>query len=191
MKKLLVIVSVILVMLIAGTVYAQDAKSYVDLKLGAFYPNDKEDDGMAGFDTGPNLEVDFGYKLNKNFAVELGLGWYQSKSTEFSDEPTVSAIPIILTAKGILPVVDDKIEIFAGAGLGYYMTKAKSEVGLYSVSGNALGWHVVGGADYNISKQFALGLEAKWFTVKPEYDELGFKSDVGGVITNLALKIRF
>ncbi|MBI4824001.1 MAG: porin family protein [Nitrospirae bacterium] len=214
-KVIMAVITIFMAMLVATSVYAQDAKSYVDLKLGAFYPNQKED-GLKDFDIGPNIEADLGYKFNKNLAGEIGIGYIRTTAefiydptTGEKEEDTASAIPITLTAKGILPLAGDKVELFAGAGLGYYFTKVEAEY-VYppnpvfndsvSKSKGAFGYHVVGGADYNITKTIALGFEVKWFSVKPDYGTVvsagGSSLDIGkveggGVITNLALKYRF
>jgi len=195
----------------AVPVFAEN--SYVSLRAGAFSPN-SDDNGLKDFDTGYNIEIAYGYKIMPNFAVEGGIGRYSTKREEsvsgtsygvdYSDSfsVTASVIPITATAKGILPIADGKFELYGGAGLGYYLAsseyESKTEFEGYpelststsgSDSANAFGFHVVGGADFNISETIAVGGEAKWFSVEPDFG--GGSVKMGGIIFNAGVKYKF
>lgn len=191
------VVAFMAIMLLAGAAYAQEEEEeeevYSLFKVGAFFPNDEEK-GLKGYDTGYNAEVAAGYRFNKNLAGELGIGYYSARSWS-GGYPKISAIPILATIKGVLPL--GKAELYLGAGPGYYFAKyyytSSSDT---SASAGVLGYHVTGGVDYNLSKKLALGLEVKWFSVKADFGELGpvlgyTEVEFGGIITNLSLKYRF
>ncbi len=187
------VIACMAIMFLAGSAYAEEEDVYGLLKGGAFFPNDEER-GLKGYDTGYNAEAAVGYRFNKKLAGELGLGYYTAKSWSKSP-PKISAIPILVTLKRILPL--GKTDLYIGAGLGYYFMKyyytSSSDT---SASTSAFGYHVTGGADYHLSKKWALGLEAKWFSVKGDFGELGpvlgyTEVDFGGIITNLSLKYKF
>jgi len=207
MKKVLLAVVMFVMVFAAVPVFA--ANSYVALRAGAFSPN-SDDQGLKDFDTGYNIEVAYGYKITPYFAVEGGVGRYSAKreasytygSYSSTDTMTFSAIPITATAKGVLPLADDKFELYGGAGLGYYLAYAKYEsksnvVGYTesstsysnSDSASAFGFHVVGGADFNISETIAIGAEAKWISVEPEFSGSAIK--IGGLIFNAGVKFKF
>jgi outer membrane protein W len=212
MKKSLasIFVTMILIILFSVTnAFAQES-SYFALKGGIFSPN-SEEKGLKDFDTGYNIEVAYGYKVNPNFAIEAGIGKYSSEYSESgyvevdgwlypgSITLTASAIPITLTLKGIAPLSYGKVELYGGGGIGYYLStmEAKVTIGGYSESeswdASALGFHLVGGGDFYVSEKVALGLEVKWFQVKPEFDYDGYKekTNLGGTIFNAFLKFRF
>lgn len=211
MRKVSVIITIVFVLSYAVSVYAEGS-GYVALKGGIFDPND-EDDGLKDFETGYNAEIAFGYRMNPNVAFEFGIGKYSSDFEEsgfiidvFGNvypaqiSFTASAIPVTATVKGIAPTGGGVVDLYIGGGLGYYMAKIEADLeisGLGSASDSfdeeEVGFHVVGGAEFNVSENIALGLEAKWFTVEPEFDFDGEKEKVefGGAIFNGILKFSF
>jgi len=196
MKKVLLAVVMFAMVFAAVPVFAEN--SYVSLRAGAFSPN-SDDNGLKDFDTGYNVEVAYGYKIMPNFAVEGGIGRYSAEYSEtiygVSYSSTASVIPITATAKGILPIADDQFELYGGAGIGLYMATAEAEAAGVSMSydANAFGFHVVGGADFNVSDNIAIGGEVKWVSVEPEFDVLGVKYDTpyGGIIFNAGVTYKF
>lgn len=198
MKRLLFGTIILCMLFSAVTVFAE-GRSYVGVRGGIFIPNSDKEDGLGEFDTGYNIEAVFGYKVHRNFAIEGGLGRYSSDGEWSEDgvtiDATASATPITLTAKGIMPVGSGKVELYGGGGLGYYFAEAEAKFNGFSGSddASALGFHLVGGVDFNVSDKVAIGAEVKWFSVKPEFEFNGGEEEIkfGGAIINVGLKYIF
>ena len=183
---------------------------YGVLKLGAFLPNGKGDTaptvvdegGLKDFDAGFNVEAGVGFYAAPYAAFEFGSGYYRSERND--DTPagnkkyTLGTIPVTATAKFI--IANDPFEFGIGAGVGYYFAAinySDSSAGLdKDTHGTALGYHVVGNADYRISESVSLGAEIKWISAKPKIDLLitgnGDKNwEIGGTFLSLTAKYRF
>ena len=85
-----------------------------------------------------------------------------------SAKAEVSAIPVTLTIKGIIPV-DKQLEVYGLAGGGAYFVHGKLTVtatgfGTASLSDNTTvaGGFVGAGLTYNVTKEVFLGLEGKY-----------------------------
>jgi len=206
----------IFVLLALGSASAVEAASgtYVALKGGLFLPNGQggsvasSEDGFSSFSTGYNVEVAAGFRPESYAALELGSGYYATSldvaNLQIPSATRIDAyaVPITLTAKGILPL--GELEFFAGAGLGYWFGqlhfKNAGIVGgaaqVKDVNAGALGYQVLGGADYRVSEAVNLGVEAKWVFAKPEFDFTDItghkvKWQIGGTTINLVAKYNF
>ncbi|KAF0220767.1 MAG: hypothetical protein FD174_1091 [Geobacteraceae bacterium] len=195
--------------------YAADA-GYVAMKAGVFLPNgksesvDRKDNGFGDLDSGYNVELAVGFKPESYAAVELGTGVYSASGKRSgvgsSADLTAYGVPVTVTAKGLLDL--EKWELFAGAGVGYYFgfvdqrtdTAAGNSVMSRDESshGGALGYHVVAGADYRISRQMAAGVDFKWFSARPELEftdaagtKVKSKWEIGGSVLNVGVKYMF
>lgn len=210
MKKTFLLLCLFLVSV--STSFADD--SYVSVKGGLFLPN-SDMPGLKNFKKGYNFELAVGAKIHPNIAIEAAAGYYQTEIKDnfvdtyydyyndayYTTTPTVSAIPVTLTIKGIIPL--GKVDLFAGAGAGYYYTMLENKVKDLdgAVLGNldetynasAFGYHFVGGVDFNITDSVAIGAEIKQVYVKPESDISGYKQKVnmGGTIANAGVKFKF
>ncbi len=218
MKRIISIIFVLLISMIFFSplsVLGQDEKHYVVPKLGVYIPTGDLDD--AGFDTGFNGEIVYGYRLSPYFALEGGVGYFQSDakvSGSFTDPVlgTVSgsaeldlwAIPVTLTAKGIYPL--GNVEFFAGGGVGVYFVnldlKASGMISggaLGTISGSVsgddddtiFGGHIVFGIDFNISPNMVYGIEGKYL-ITDDAEFFGAKfSELNGLIATLKIGIKF
>ncbi len=149
-----------------------DYQNYVVLKGGIFYPRGDLDKLNTGF----NGEFAYGYRFDKNGALEIGSGYFGTTGTRNGTASGFAhrvnedgyAIPLTLAIKGILPI-DDQSEVYGLAGAGGYHVHASGTVtiqgiGRASVSDNStvVGGFVGAGATYNITKECFLGLEGKY-----------------------------
>ncbi|MBJ6727396.1 outer membrane beta-barrel protein [Geomesophilobacter sediminis] len=207
------IITLALCMMIVSVSAAFAESSYLSFKGGVFFPN-AETDGLNDFKNGYNFEVAYGVKIHPNLALEVGTGYYESEikdeftntyldafGTPYTVTPTVSAVPILVTLKVVAPL-GPAAEIYAGAGGGYYYTMLENRVKDLngatvgtdeSYSASALGYHFVGGVDFNVSPQLSIGGELKYFNVKPSYDVSGHSRQVqfGGTTANAVVKVKF
>jgi len=195
----------LLIMLLCPQAHADDNGGYLTFKAGAFLPNGNgETSGdLKDYDTGFNVELAAGIKPAPYVAVEAAVGYYRTErsynynfdSTKPTDD-TVSGIPLTLTIKGVIET--EKADFFAGAGAGYYFCILDQETPTLNMTqhGNALGYHVLGGMDYKLSEQIAVGGEAKWFATKPKFENINaigqkIEWEMGGTTLNLTAKYRF
>lgn len=200
MKK--IILSLLCVVLalfsMGGSVFAAETSNYFAMKAGAYFPNSND---LSGFNTGFNGEVAFGHYFNPNIAAELGLGYFAtsgSGSGYFNGVPSsatgdVYAIPLTLALKAIYPI--DKWEIYAIGGAGAYFCNAKVSysAGSPSNSATAFGGFLGAGFDYNIDRNWFLGVEGRYLWAKPEFTFFDVKDSValdGWTVTGV-LGVRF
>ena len=186
----------------------QESQNYAALKLGIYSP---QSDDLEDFDQGFNGEIGFGHYLTKNFAAELGLGYFQTDATftktdvtlgSFVAKNEITVIPVTLTGKGIYPV--GKLELFLAAGVGIYY--AESE---FDLSSNALGntsqieydtvfgYHIGVGANFKITPKTDLGVELKYLSAEADFTTaiqgvpLGLGDDLEGFTATITLTNRF
>ena len=147
-------------------------KNYFLLKLGAYSP---QHDDLDDFDPGFNGEVFWGRYFHKNFAAELGFGYFKSNGSKQISATTLvenefKAIDILYTVKGVLPL--GRLELFAGPGAGWYSARVNSIITTSGVrfavtdTNGGLGYHVLAGANFNITSEWFVGIEGKYFWAK-------------------------
>ncbi|GFO58583.1 hypothetical protein GMST_09080 [Geomonas silvestris] len=191
----------------SGAAAAEVGSGYLSVKGGSYLPNGKSG-SLKSFDTGYNAEVAVGYRAEKYAAIEIGTGIFSSSSTvsnaDASSKMSLYGIPVTATAKAILDL--EKLDLFAGAGLGYYFAFVDNDVTFNqgpppvheSSHGGALGYHLVLGGDYKLSERFRVGADFKYFVAKPELEltdaqnvKTRSKWDVGGTVINAGIKYLF
>jgi outer membrane protein W len=202
-KRLFAPTAALLLTFATATAYAEG--EYATFKAGGFLPNGNGSStgDLKDYDTGLNVEVAAGFTLAPYVAIEAATGYFgTSRSYNYNfdsnlpTKDTVSGVPLTLSIKGI--VGTERADFFAGAGAGYYFCILDQKTPTLNMTqhGNALGYHIVGGIDFKINEQWALGAEAKWFTTKPKFENIraiGQKTEweMGGTLMNLTVKYRF
>jgi len=186
---------------------------YFTLKLGIYSPqSDELRTEYAHFDTGWTGEISFGRYFHPNFGVELGLGYLETDATDgtFNDpdwgpwgaDLRITAIPLTLTAKGILPLRN--VDLFAAAGVGFYFVKGEADWttllygdGSFDDDDTVFGFHVGLGANFNVTQNIFIGMEGKYLWASPEFEEtiLGerweFDADLDGFTITTNIGYRF
>ena len=121
----------------------------------------------------------------------------------YTEEDTVAVIPLTVTAKGVLPL--DRLELFAGGGLGVYFATLSGDLtttnfGSFSIDDGdmVLGLHLTVGGIYNITERFFFGIDGKYLsTQEAEYEGAAFgqtftvKGDLTGYTINGMFGYRF
>ncbi|HSO71632.1 MAG TPA: outer membrane beta-barrel protein [Thermodesulfobacteriota bacterium] len=147
--------------------------SYLVLKGGIYSP---QNDNLDNFDTGFNGEIGFGHYFNKNLALEVASGYFETRATrnasiEFSSaEATLdlNVVPLTLALKAIIPM--GNFELYGIGGGGAYFLWTDSKVSTYAQSASSsdkynqtLGGGFLGvGASVKISPTVFIGLEGKY-----------------------------
>ena len=127
--------------------------------------------------------MSFGRHLHRNFAVELGVGYLETDGDDANlqaPRPWVAdfeirAIPITLTAKGVLPLRN--VDLFAAAGAGLYFVRAEVFATQQTVGSDSFddddivfGFHGGLGAHFNVTQNIFIGMEGKYLWTRPEFE---------------------
>jgi outer membrane protein W len=147
--------------------------SYLVLKGGIYSP---QNDKLDKFDTGFNGELAFGHYFNRNLALEIASGYFETRATKnarseiSSAEATldINVVPLTIALKGIIPL--DIWELYGIGGGGAYFLWTDSKISTDSRSSTSsdkynqtLGGGFLGvGASVKVSPTVFLGLEGKY-----------------------------
>jgi opacity protein-like surface antigen len=182
-KMMLFLPAIVFALAAARPAVAEDTgtRQYVSLKLGAYLP---QHDDAEDFDTGFNGEIYYGRYFRKNYASELGMGFFKSDGGTGGPDATIDVFDIAYTIKGVYPV--GRLELFIGPGFGLYFAKLDFTGASGFVPANvetdwntAIGLHVLAGVNYNIRADWFLGLEGKYFFAKTK-DPIILEGDASG-----------
>lgn len=176
----------------------QNPPNYVVVKGGVFIPGgDLEDDD---YDTGLNGEVAYGRYFHPNFALEGGLGYHETETSEDNLDVNLSIIPVTVTAKGVYNT--NRIEVFGGAGVGVYaavvdLDRKDVTTGIKASDDDAdavFGLHVLAGANFNVSGKIFIGVEGRYtWTGDAEFHLFGdgYESNLNGYSVTGNVGFRF
>jgi opacity protein-like surface antigen len=171
------------------------SSSYVQVRAGLYMPQSDDMDALE-MNTGFGLDAVYGRRFTPNFAAEFGIGWYKSTSDEMSDgfgntaEFELSLMPITASAKLIAPL--GQVEPYALLGVGLYRATIGID-GAGDDSAFALGLQLGGGAAFRISPNAYLGLDLRYVSAEPSFEEGGeeLDLDVSGLLFNAAFGFNF
>lgn len=184
MKYRLLLLSFILLIVYPSLALGQDKHHYFTLKPGLlFFLGDLKDEHPMGF----YGEVVYGYRFNKNLALEIGTGWFHDGTSNGNE---LKGEPVTFTVKGTYPIKN--FEPFIGGGFGIFFAKYEGKLnGVYvHDKDNILEGHLLVGAEYNIISNILIGIEGKYiFTEKAEFN--GVKVNFDGVASILRIGLRF
>lgn len=170
----------------------REQKQYLLLKLGGYFPQSNE---MKDYNDGFNGEIYYGRYFNKNFSAELGAGYFKSDGKDISlGDVTIKNFDILYNIKGIYRV--GRLELFAGPGIGLYLTKGYDFAsGMETEWKPAFGFHVLAGCNFDVTAEWFLGLEGKYFwatTTDPIIPQGGtFGTHLDGLVGSATLGWRF
>lgn len=171
-----------------GVLRAETPSNYLVLKGGIYSPSEEFDvrDINGGVldridpDTGFDGEIAIGHYFLPVFAAELGVGYFESKGVPAAlpGETKFKVVPVLLTAKGLLPL--GPIEPYGEFGIGGYITKFDVSGNLGTFSGSTkgtFGLHAGAGVNFNITQTVFLGVEGRYLWAKPSFGGQDIKLD--------------
>jgi outer membrane protein W len=208
MKRTVIVLSAALIFLLPITALGQDMPSYAVIKGGAYFPTGDLDD--TEFDTGFNGEVAYGYYFQRNLALEIGVGYFETEASfsstvaglPISEKDEIWVIPVTLTAKGVTSA--EGFELYVGVGAGAYFVDFEADLTIAAVEDSIddddvlIGGILVLGANVDITSNVFVGVEGKYLlTNDAEFEGAVFgvpvmvETDINGFTLTGNLGIRF
>ena len=203
MKKSSILFPVLAVVLIGITTLASaedKPPNYVVLKGGIYSPSNSYDlnnyngGSTTRLDskTGGAGEIAVGHYLLPMFAVELGVGYFESKGSSAAQagETKLQVVPVIATGKVLIPI--GIFEPYGLFGIGAYFTKMDVEGNVYNFNSSSTityGLHAGAWINFNLTENFFLGVEGKYLWAKPSYG--GQDVNLDGFVTTADIGFRF
>jgi opacity protein-like surface antigen len=190
------VLAVVLIGIAPSVSLAEESSDYVALKYGIYSPSVKYDLENINIDTktGFDGEIAFGHYFLPVLAIELGGGYFESKGSPAAQpgETKLKVVPILLTAKALLPL--GLIEPYGEFGIGYYITKFEVS-GFSGLSSKVrsdrkgvVGLHAGAGVNVNITPIVFLGAEGRYLWAKPSFGGQDIKLDGFTVTADLGLR---
>ncbi len=153
---------------------AENPPNYVVLKGGLYSPSNDFDLDNVHFNTDDGFvtELAIGHYFMPVFALELGGGYFESKSSPavLAGKAKLKVVPVTLTAKGFLPF--GPIEPYGEFGIGAYITTFDISGNLGNFNGSTkgvVGLHAGAGVNFNITQYVFLGVEGRYLWAKPSF----------------------
>ncbi|MCK9419996.1 MAG: porin family protein [Nitrospirae bacterium] len=189
-KYALYLVLTVALICITSPVSAQDKSAdYVALKAGVYSPsesyhlrnfnngNETSLDSKTGF----NGELAAGHYFFPMFAMELGIGYFESEGSPEAQpgKTKLKVVPVLATGKVLVPI-GTIFEPYGEFGIGAYFTKLEVNGNLGSFSGSSkitYGLHAGVGINFNITDTAFLGVEGRYLWAKPSYGGQDVKLD--------------
>jgi OOP family OmpA-OmpF porin len=179
MKGHLLAASLIAASMMTGTVSAQDSGFYVGTHLGQAKAKNTCDDfsgvpNVSCDDTDMSWKILGGYRVNRNFAAELGyIDFGSVKASGPGGTLTAELHAFDLVGVGILPVTD-RFSLYGKIGAYHGTVDASARVSTFSASASEDSTDLTFGfgASFDITRQF--GVRAEW----QRYNDVG-GSDTG------------
>lgn len=190
---LFLVLAVALIGLAPSVSLAEYPSNYVVLKGGLYSPSDDFDVDTTHFnhDDGYVAEVAFGHYFMPMFALEGGVGYFESKASPAVPvgDTKFKVIPLTLTGKVLFPI--GPFEPYGEFGIGGYIAEADVSGTFSNFSGSTesvFGFHAGGGVNFNITQNVFLGAEGRYLWAKPSWGGTDIKLDGFTVTGNLGFR---
>jgi outer membrane protein W len=195
----------VLLLGVAPAVSAEDEETlenqkYFVMKGGRYSPRVNYDlgDFNAGttshldMKTGVNAEIALGQYADPELALELGIGYFESSGAPAGEPGSgrLKAIPIVITAKGFVPLGPLQPYLEAGVGIYYTTLEVSGNTGGFSDQSNTTyGTHAGFGFNIDLGSKLFVGFEGRYLWVKPYFGGQPVKLD--GFSTSINLGYRY
>jgi outer membrane protein W len=200
MKKTNLLLLSLAIVLIGSTAYAELPKSYSAFKAGVYSPSSSHD--IDTFNAGKRTDLDSktgfageiaaGYYFLPMVALELGVGYFESKgSAEAQPEETkLKVIPLTATGKALVQL--GIFEPYGLFGIGAYITDLNVSNNTGTLRGSTevtYGLHAGAGLNINFQEKMFAGVEAKYLWANPSFGGQHLKLD--GFLTTAVVGFRY
>ena len=162
--------------------------NYVVVKLGGYFPMASDIDG---FDSGFNGELSVGRYLAPGFAVEGGIGYFETKGrfpgTAVDDK--IEVIPLTFSVRGTIPY--GQFEAYGMGGIGVYFIDDKRTFIASSASDSSadVGLYLGIGGKYTMRNNIFFGLEGKYLWLSAS--TFGSDTRLDGAVLTANIGYRF
>ena len=179
---------------------AEKPANYFELKGGVYSPSESSD--LDNFNAGNRShldsktgfagEVSMGHYILPMLAVELGVGYFESKGSPVAQpgETKLKVIPVIATGKVLLPI--GPFEPYGLFGIGAYFTDLHVSGNTSNFGGSSevtYGLHAGAGVNINLSDEMFVGVEGKYLWAEPSFNGQHIKLD--GFVSTAVVGVRF
>ena len=160
--------------------------NYFTLKAGGFFPQSSDLDDIDA-DAGFLGELTIGHNITPGFAVEAGVGYFETEggfsSSGGSVEETFKVVPLTLSLRGQVPY--GRFQPYGIVGLGVYFVEDEisGNIPALGLSGSdsdedaSLGFHVGFGGNYTLPNNLFLGVEVRYLFVETGTFGVDFRLD--------------
>jgi opacity protein-like surface antigen len=146
---------------------------------------------VDGFDSGFNGELSVGRYLAPGFAVEGGVGYFETKGTipNTAVKDKFEVIPLTFSVRGTIPF--GPFEAYGMGGIGVYFIDDKRTFSTSSASDSAadVGLHLGLGGKYTMQNNVFFGLEGKYVWLSAS--TFGSDTNLGGAVLTANVGYRF
>jgi opacity protein-like surface antigen len=181
MKKTNILFLIMAVALVGFTSPASASSTkYTVLKGGVYSPSssyrlDSFNEGETrrlDSKTGFAGEIAVGHYLLPMLAIELGIGYFESKGSPAAQpgEAKLTVVPVTVSGKVFFPI--GPVEPYGLAGIGAYFSDLKvsgSEENFRSSTEITYGLHLGGGLNFNFHETMFAGVEGKYLWAEPSF----------------------
>jgi opacity protein-like surface antigen len=163
--------------------------TYIVGKIGGYFPMASDVDN---FDSDFLGEVAVGYYIAPGFAVEGGIGYFETKG-RMSGPPaadhTFEVYPLTFSLRGVVPY--GPFEAYGMAGIGVYFVDDQRTTAVSSGSDSAadIGFHLGLGGKYTLPNNVFFGLEGKYLWLSTS--TFGSETRLDGAILTATVGYRF
>jgi opacity protein-like surface antigen len=162
--------------------------NYVVVKLGGYFPMASDVDG---FDSGFNGEVSIGRYLAPGFAVEGGVGYFQTKG-QVPGPPAANhefeVIPVTFSVRGTIPYGPYEAYGMGGVGVYFVDDQRTTSFSIGSDSAADVGLHLGLGGKYNMENNVFFGLEGKYLWLSTGTFGSDTRMDVAVLTANIGYR---
>ena len=187
MRRKSFVPAVILAVIMAMAVNAQESTLIIGGQIGQFVPSDDRLQGrgmlfngsLSGIYGAREVIGSIGYRFNKmEFRFESGIRWHEhrAKYMEYDYTAQLYIFPVVVSVLHRISIPEAKILPFLGIGAGIYISEWQEYyIGHYDIlnwiKGDAIhpGYHILAGADYAIG-DFSIISELRYSLIYGDWE---------------------
>ena len=167
---------------------AESLQQSVQLRVGGYFPESKS------FDAGTGIDLIYSVKPFPYAAVDAGIGYFRA---EDGNAAYISALPVTVSARAILPL--QYVNVYAGGGIGVYYKMLQLELhdphlgtGMTELPADqsefSFGYHAGAGIEIPTTNGLSLLLDCKYvFVNQGKFKSYDIKHDGAFVYGGFAL----